>query len=354
MGRENASQKESRVLKVQSVAVKISNGYKVKQSFVGRVEAARSSDLGYEFGGLVKHLAVDEGDRVNTDELIAELDTERLQARRTELSASLNEARAALALAESTRERTRKAFDLNAVSGQQWDEAQRQFEVQQAVVQRIKAQIASIDVDLNKAQLRAPFPGTVSTRHVDEGAVVAAGQPIVRLLELARPEIRIGISNDLVERVAVGQELPVTIDGQSLTARVRAVLPDRKAATRTVNIVLTLPALTPGLQDGDLADLQIFDEIAETGLWLPLGALTESSRGLWACYVAEPLKTGTDDKRATHRLARRQLELLHQRGEQVYVRGPISDGELVVSEGLHRLVPGQRVQIQVQGDKGTG
>ena len=48
---------------------------------------------------------------------------------------------------------------------------------------------------------------------------------------------------------------------------------------------------------------------------------------------------------ATHRLARRELELLHQEADRAFVRGTLKAGELVVGEGLQRLVPGLDVRL---------
>ena len=80
-------------------------------------------------------------------------------------------------------------------------------------------------------------------------------------------------------------------------------------------------------------------------LWLPRRALTESSRGLWACYVALAPANGAETV-SGHVIQRRELELLHQAGDRVFVRGTLSDGEVVVVGGLQRLVPGQRVSIR--------
>jgi RND family efflux transporter MFP subunit len=334
-----------RLLTVQATSVSISTSYKVDWNFIGRVEAARSSDLGFEFGGLVATMSMDEGDRVKKGQTLAVLNTDRLMAKRAELAASLREAKAALFLSDNTRRRTREAYDLNAVSVQQWDEARQQHKVQKAVVRRIQAQMKTIDLDINKSRLLAPFDGVVFRRLVDEGTVVTAGQPTYRLLEMSRPEIRVGIRNDLIPRIKIGQEHIVRLDNRNYPAKVRAVLPKRNRETRTVDVLLNLSAAMEGIQDGDLAELTITDEIVESGYWLPLSALTESSRGLWSCYVAEPYIPISGEKESTHRLARRQLELLHQQDDQVYVRGTLADGELVVTEGLHRLVPDQRVQI---------
>jgi single-stranded DNA-binding protein len=54
---------------------------------------------------------------------------------------------------------------------------------------------------------------------------------------------------------------------------------------------------------------------------------------------------GSDSEHAIHRLDRRPIETLYQKGERVYVRGALRAGEIVVQDGSHRLVPGQLVQL---------
>ena len=49
-----------------------------------------------------------------------------------------------------------------------------------------------------------------------------------------------------------------------------------------------------------------------------------------------------------HRLERRQVEVLHLRGEDVFVRGAVQDEDLIVSDGLLRVVPGQAVTIRLR------
>jgi RND family efflux transporter MFP subunit len=192
-------------------------------------------------------------------------------------------------LLASTRERTREALESNAVSTQQWDEADRGFAAQEAVVRRVAAEIESVDVDIAKSSLSAPFSGVIARRFVDEGSVVAVGEPLFRLLEIGRPEIRVGISVELVKSLAIGDERVVRAHARELHATVRALLPSRNRETRTVDVVLTLPTETSHLRDGDLVEVELSQTIGKCGFWLPRSSLTESSRGLWASYVATPL-----------------------------------------------------------------
>ncbi len=340
----------ARVLVVTTQAVQEQASYVLRRSFVGRIEARRSTDTGFELGGAVLTILVDEGDSVAKGQILARVDTLRLEAKRAELEARLREAEARLSLMASTRERTLEALELNAVSTQQWDEADRGYAAQEAVVRRVAAQIESVDVDIAKSRLRAPFSGVVSRRFVDEGAVVSAGEPLFRLLEMGRPEVRVGISVELAKSLKIGDERVVRADGRELSGTVRALLPARNRETRTVDVVLTLSTKENALRHGDLVELELSQAIEKSGFWLPRSALTESSRGLWASYVAAPLGSSGPSS-STHILKRRELELVHVDGDSVFVRGTLTNGELVVTEGLQRLVPNQRVALEREWDR---
>jgi RND family efflux transporter MFP subunit len=330
-------------LAVAVEAVELEERYEVAREFVGVVEARRESPVGFELGGEVAAVLYEEGEWVEAGAVVARLDTTILEAERATLLAARDQARAASELAVITRGRVGRALEKNAVSAHSWDEADKDLQGRQATLARAQAAVAAIDARIARAELVAPFAALVAERFVDEGQVVGAGAPVVHLLESVAPEVRIGVSGDAIDAVAVGQEHSLRIRDRRVRGVVKSVLPVRGNGTRSVDVILSLDAKFDGIRRGDLATLDLQRAKGERGFWLPLTALTESSRGLWACYVADPLPE--PDGAATHRLGRRELELLHLAGDRVYVRGTLRDGEQVVAEGLQRLVPDQLVRL---------
>lgn len=154
----------------------------------------------------------------------------------------------------------------------------------------------------------------------------------------------LGVAGGAVDVLRAGQKHHLRVRNQRVPATVKSVLPVRGNGTRSVDVIFTLHTEFGGIRRGDLATLEIERSKLEPGFWLPTTALTESSRGLWACYVIELLESGDRLGSETHRLRRRELEVIHKEVDRVFVRGTLSDGELVVSEGLHRLVPDQLVR----------
>lgn len=384
------------VLAVATQAARLEPGYQVPREFVGRVEPHRQSQLGLEVGGLLTTVHCDEGEIVSQGDLIARLDTQILEARRDAVAAQLSGARARLqemlagprqelidaarsdvhrweaqkGLADITLARQQQLLERTASSQQSFDDAsygmqvvtaqlataqarleklengtrQEQIAAQQAVVRQLESEHRTIEINLSKSMLRAPFDGVVSQRFVDEGTVIAAGTPVLELMEVGQLDIRIGISKDALSALHPDREHAVIINHQSFAAMTRAVRPDRNDATRTVTVLMQLSSSDDRIHVGDLATLQLEDDVEESGFWVPVSALTESYRGLWGCYVAEPTRL-TSDSNASHRLRLRELEVLYQTASRAFVRGSLRDGEQVVIDGTQRLVANQRVRL---------
>lgn len=342
---------QERVLQVGVAPVNAVQSYSIERSYVGQVEAKRRSQVGFDLPGTLVRALVDEGDRVESGQTLARLDTSRLAARRRELDAALIQAETTRDLALSTLERIRRAAERNAVSAQDVDEAQQRAASAAAALQRTQAQIELLEVDLAKSTLRAPYAAIVSSRLLDEGQVLAAGTPVFELVESASPRVRIGVGPEVARGLQSTTRHTLQIGDETFDGRLLQVLPEQDARTRTVDLLFELDTSLGDLKVGEAATLRSAREVTADGYWLPLSALTESLRGLWSCYVATPLD---DAGEASHALEKRQLEALEIDSEptsgepRAFVRGALEDGELVVTGGLQRLTNGQRVRIETQ------
>ncbi len=322
-----------------------STEYQVRREFVGRVEATRQSQVGFELGGELRRVHVDEGDTVRAGAVLAELDTARLKARLAEAQAALEQAESAQALAIRTFERRRDAAVSGGISEQAVDEAEDAANAATAGLTAARARLNSVAVDLDKSMLTAPYDAVVIARNVDEGNIVSAGLPVLHLQELAAPEVRIGISAELADTIAPGDVQPVTIGSKTHDAAVRAVLPVRNPQTRTIDIILKLPDGAVAYT-GDLARIAVEQPVAESGFWLPVTALSEGSRGLWTVNVVMPIESGDMPANgATHYVEQRSVEVLYKQQSVVFVRGALIEGDRFVTSGLQRIVPNQHVRI---------
>ncbi|MEM9556392.1 MAG: efflux RND transporter periplasmic adaptor subunit [Acidobacteriota bacterium] len=321
------------------------SGYTVARRFTGRIEARRASRVGFELGGTVVMVAAEEGERVSAGQLLARLDARLLDAGRAEQVAAEGRAWADLRLAEATLDRHRRAIERQGVSPQALDEAERQRDAAAAGAARAAAAVEALDVRLDKSRLVAPYDAWIAARHVDEGQVVEAGTPIVDLLEDAPAEARIGLPAEVAADLAPGSSFPLEVDrGDAVTVgRLRSLAPRRDEQTRVVDAVFELEVGLGGgpaaLRHGDLVHLLFERREPAPGFELPLAALIEGERGLWAAYVVRA-KPGEQAI-----VERRPVEVLLPGERTVFVRGALDESERVVVAGAHRLVPGLAVRV---------
>lgn len=366
------------------------------RSFSGLIKAARSSDLGFKRAGRVEEILVQAGQVVEPGQLLARLDVQQTQADLEQSRAALQAAEAQLSealagprteaiaaaraqVADSESEvklwtaRVTRYQELKltgAISAQEFDDSRFQLEaatnrrekfqrqldellvgtrpeqiaLYRARVAQNEATLRRLEIEVEDCFLRAPYAAQVSKRPVDEGAVVAPGITIVRLVEHKQIEAWVGLPTEYIPRLNSDETLSVDVDGQRYSATLRDVLPEVDLATRTQTVVFRISSDSAS-QDlpfpGQMFRLTLTRDETPDGFWVPITAISRGQRGLWSVTIVSP----TEQK-----LMRRDVEVLHVDSNRVLIRGLIETGERYVTTGLHRLTPGQRVKVADKGE----
>jgi RND family efflux transporter MFP subunit len=335
-------------LPVAMHVVRLTPGYEVEEMHTGRVVARRSSELGFERGGRLERVFVDDGDRVESGAVLAQLDLRQLRAERKQRAAQIADLDAQLALARVTTRRTQALRESDHISPARLDEAVHGEHALAARRAAAQAALEATDVALALSEIRAPYAGQVTARLADEGTIVAAGQAILHLIEEESLELRVGWPPEAADALAIGTRMVADIEGHRRPVVLHAIVDAVGRDTRTVTAILHFEPVAAGapdamLRDGAVARVVLPRRIEGEGTWLPLDALAESHRGLWSAYAL--VADGADDA-ALRRVERRPLEVLYADGERAYVRGTLRDGDEIAASGVHRLVPGQQVRVQ--------
>jgi HlyD family secretion protein len=203
--------------------------------------------------GRVSRLLVGEGSPVEANQLIATLEpaemqadrayfalsadalTSQVQASEADLAATVaqqREAQATLDNAKKVLDRYEVLLKSGGLTPQEVEAARTQFDVAQArvsaadkqvanrrsAVQALKeqqaaarAQTTKADVRLRYLQITAPITGTVDVRAAREGEVVAAGQPIVTLVNPDSLWVRADVEESYIDAVRLGDTLTVVL-----------------------------------------------------------------------------------------------------------------------------------------------
>lgn len=332
------SQPSARPLSVSVQTLRPLGAYTVEQRFAGRVEVAQNSALGFETGGKLEQVLVDEGNPVVADQILARLDTRLLQAEAERLQAQRHEARARLRLARTSLERLVALERKGYVSTQNRDELQAEVEALQASIAVIDSTLDSNRLLQDKSVLRAPFAARIGRRLTDEGEVLAAGQPVLQLLAESDTEFNIGIPPERAAVLRADRVYSVQIGSRQVPARLLSIGADLNPGSRTLPVRLAPVEAIP-LINGALAQLWLPQSHPADGFEVPLSALTDGVRGLWNVYVVRHSDSGS-------RVEMRDVRVLHSTTHSAYITGALLPGEQIITRGLHRIVPGQQVSPQ--------
>ena len=322
-------------LSVDVVQANLQASLDLDEKFTGIVAAKRTSQLGFQSGGRIAALNVDIGDRVTEGQTLAVLDTRSLRSQLSSAEAQVAEAIANHSLAMSTVQRQQTLLEKGHVAEQRVDEAVAQASTARARIDAAEAQAQSLRVQIDLSRITAPFPGVITERMYDEGAIASPGAPVFELVETSALEARIGLPSVLASDLEIGGVYSLEGDRGPVDARLRSVTGVINAGQRTVASVFDI--LDPeAVSVGAVVRLQMARQVSESGLWVPVTALSEGQRGLWSLYIARQEADGW-------RVRPGLVEIIQSEGDRAYVRGAVSDGDHIIVDGLQRIAPGQRV-----------
>ena len=198
----------------------------------GLLEGIKQVDVGAQVSGQLKSLKVKVGDKVKQGQWLAEIDPlilqntlrkaqvdeENLQAQRRATAAQLKQARAVY-------ERYKGLQDDESVSRQDFESAESTFQVQQANLLSLDAQIKSAHIQIDTAKINlaytrivAPIDGDVVGIVTQEGQTVIASQlapVLLKLADLDTMTVKAQVSEADVIHISPGQKVYFTILGEA-------------------------------------------------------------------------------------------------------------------------------------------
>ena len=232
----------------------------VKVTATGSVEPTNLVEISSELSGTIQAVTVDHNSAVSRGQVLAELDTEKLEAQLEHSRATLAarearvaEAQATLTEAESNYERALE-LDRRGVTTTQ------SYLAAKAALARAKASVASAQADmrvaaadlkideanLNKACICSPIDGIVLERNVDVGQIVASSfqAPILFSIaeDLTRMELRVDIDEADIGKVEVGDTASFTVEAYQ-DRSFPAVISELRFAPQTIDGVVTYEAI---------------------------------------------------------------------------------------------------------------
>jgi multidrug efflux system membrane fusion protein len=240
-----------------------------RQRYPGELDAD-AADVASFYAGRVKAVTVRVGDAVKAGQVVAELDpvdaVEQIARARAQAQAAEAEARRASAELDGARKELARSRELpELVSASELDALRARALALEAAVasagasgDEARAGLRLLQRRVTESAVRAPFAGRIAVRHVDPGVIVAAGDPLLRVVASAPLRIRFEVPEHDVPGLEVGGALRVvtqagTQDGD-VAARITGIGAEIDRARRIAAVEAIVDAPPPGWRPGMYAE----------------------------------------------------------------------------------------------------
>jgi membrane fusion protein, multidrug efflux system len=291
----------------------------------GTIEAVNQGTVSAQTSGRVLEVLYDVNDFVPAGAVIIRLGSTEQKAGLDEAQAGLTEATAREVEARARFERIAGLFEDRAVSRQQYDQALADREAASARLAAARAALTSAREGVSYTEIRAPYAGVVTRRHVEAGEAVRPGTPLMSGLSLQYLRVAVELPQSVVERVREIRKAAVYVDGRRVEAKSLTLSPQASPESSSFLVRLELPENAAALYPGMFVKVAFV--VGETvRLLIPAHALVERSE-VTAVYV----------QGAEGDLALRQLRLGHRFEDKIEVLAGLEPGETIVTDPIAAL-----------------
>lgn len=311
--------------------------------------------------GYVRRWLVDIGDKVKEGQLLAEIET-------PELDAQLAQARAQLAQAKAAVKQTIAQRDYSKSSSQRYETLSDQKLVAKAAVEQQQAQAATDEANVAAAEANvvaqeanvkrlvetqgfahvvAPFAGTVTTRSIDRGSLVGAGDTTPMFVLVATDPVRVFVDmpQSVAPSVKIGGDAVITAReyagrkfAGTIARAANALDPDLHTMSTEIRVPNPDGALLPGMYVQAQLTLPVPHRVVE----IPATALYSDSQGVRVATV--------DAQSKIHFVT---IGIERDTGATLWVASGLTGDERVVKIAVPSLVEGDVVDVTAAAPQGS-
>jgi len=326
----------------------------------GRLQPIKTAQIRYEVAGKVIARKVEPGEKVNSGDVLMELDgadyRDQLQQVAAELvieeksvgrdAELLKYSQKNLKLQQQEEQRLQSLVGRNLIAQSQLDSVrQRVYDLRAEVARldyavatnnaRVRMKSAQRDIaerNLQRTTLRAPFGGVVNEVFIDEGDYVNANQAVLTLVDASEFDVQLDVRGEVIAGLSLKQQVDVEISKKVRKGNIVALQLDPDINTNTHQIRVRVPA--DDAQAGLLAVVSLPLSAKAQSKLIPLSAVL-NLHGKAYIYTLE----GNVVKKLPVQLGRRI-------GNDVVVLNGLSAGQNVVARDVNSLSDNQQVMTE--------
>ncbi len=291
-------------------------------SSTGTVRAIQEIDLSSETSGKVIGLYINEGSEVSAGDLLVKVNDNDLQAELARLESNIE-------LFEETSERQQQLFERGGATQEDYDNTLMQLN-------NLRAEHATVRVQIDRTEVRAPFDGIVGLTYISEGAYVTPSTRIASLQNTDSDRVDFTIPERYSANVRMGSQINFEVQGVDslFTGEVIATEPQIDPRTRTVQVRAVAENTNRLLNPGAFANVELVLSAFDEALVVPSVALVPDN-GSFKVLVYQDGKVRESFVETGIRLR-----------DRIQILSGIAPGDTVLVNGLMQLSEGSDVEIR--------
>ncbi len=344
---DNSTANEDKAVPVTVMEAKKDN-ISAKTVITGKVTPSSEVIIIPKIGGKAARVPVDIGYKVKKGDLLLQIDTTDLEI---QLSAAINGLTNAKLThdqavlnynnAKSNYERMKSLFQEGAVSQQQLEQAELQYNLakdamNQPVAETAMNQVESIRQQIADAGITSPIDGEIATRQIDPGEMAGSSSPVMTVVNIDTVFVEATVAESDIARVKEGQEVTVKVDaaGGSFSGKVKLLSPVANAQTKGYPVKIEIDNPEHQLKPGMFAEIELVTKKREGVVAVPKEAIVDKGSGK-VLYVLQGSV-----------VEQRQVETGIETDEMTEVVKGLEVGEKFIIEGQHKLADKTKVTIK--------
>lgn len=260
----------------------------LSKSYPGYLSAAAKVEVVARVGGRLTSAPYTAGP-VKKGELLFTIDATPYRNAVDKAKAALQSAQSQLEYARSHYQALQKAYEADAVSGMEVEQARSAVQQYEASVQTAAAALSDANLQLGYCTIRAPFDGRVATRNVDPGTIVNVDQQLTTIFDEEHFNVNFEIDDDqylTLLNEGGGQiqaaEMPVTFSEpmpHDYVATLSYISPDVQTSTGTFSLQGRLENPYDELRAGMYVTIDLPYAKVDSAIVVPASAISTDQRG---------------------------------------------------------------------------
>lgn len=317
----------------------------VYQTGLGTVTPVSTVTVRSRVDGQLVNVAYQEGQVVHQGDLLAQIDPRPFQVQLLQAEGQLGKDEAALKDAKIDLERYKVLITQDSIPRQQLDAQVATVDQYEAAIKSDQAQVESAKLNLTYSRITAPITGVVGLRLVDPGNIVhatdASGllvitqeQPIAVLFTIPADQLPPVLQQMRAGRTLVVEAWDRDLQRKLATGSLLAIDNQIDQTTGTVRIKALFPNQDRALYPNQFVNARLLVDTLHQTVIVPTAAIQRSPQSTYVYVV-----------KADNTVEMRDVAVQLTEGDDTAVSKGLTAGEMVVVDGVDKLLPGSLVSV---------